>query len=403
MKRFFLFFLLFTLALAGLIYFVALPKAKTHIESLLKDSGFSYAQASEVHFRPTGLIIRSINIDAEGFSRINNLKANIYWPTYFYKKRIDSLIIDQINIISGESNLSSIPFLKRKLDLDDLDKHQIKKLSINQISWDFPLFNYAIRVEAVVNVTTNEQEKNISIDLNANQHELSFSSKWEGKIASNGDSFIDSTIDDFQLNLPSFNLHRSNGWLSYKKEKGETKLSGQIEAGSGSILGLPTKNISFIIGKNEEFYPLIIRAYAAGMEDVRLSSDIQLAKDTIHQNGQMQLSIPNFQKFLDFLKLQKLIEEAPITSSEPLNITISLMPKRRFADGPLPFKIKIMQSADSELDGTLLIYPDTLAVRGTLTTNDDFIGVIKSLTTIKDSQIKEKIIHLDTNLKELML
>jgi hypothetical protein len=197
-------------------------------------------------------------------------------------------------------------------------------------------------------------------------------------------------------------LHRSTGWFSYKNENDGTELSGQLDAGSGSILNLPAKNISFILGKNEQFYPVIIRAYAAGIEDVRMSSDIQLSKDTVYQNGQIKVTIPNFQKFLDYLKSQKIIDISPIATSEQVDMSISLMPKRRFAGGPLPFRVKITQALEPELEGTLLIYPDTLDVRGSMKTNDDFIGIIKSLTPVNDNQIKENIIHLDTNLKPLI-
>lgn len=402
MKRFFLFLLLFILALAALIFFIALPKAKMHIENALKDAGFTYAQASEVHFKPTGMVVENINIDADGFSKITNLKANIFWPTYFFEKEIDSLNIQYVNIISSDSSLNDFPSLKRKLNLKQLDKHQIQKVSVNHISWDFPLYNYAIRVEGNLDISRDSQGKKISMNIDARQHELTFSTKWKGRVNDNGDHFLNSTIEGFQLNLPSLSLHRSTGWFSYKNENDTTDLSGQLDAGSGAIFNLPAKNISFILGKNDQFYPVIIRAYAAGIENVRMSSDIQLSKETIYQNGQIKVTIPNFQKFLDYLKSQKIINISPIATSEQVDMSIALMPKRRFAGGPLPFKVKITRALNPELEGTLLIYPDTLDVRGSMKTNDDFIGIIKSLTPVNDNQIKENIIHLDTNLKPLI-
>ncbi len=80
-----------------------------------------------------------------------------------------------------------------------------------------------------------------------------------------------------------------------------------------------------------------------------------------------------------------------------MNAEMSYMPEKRFAGGPLPFDVTL----NEDLSGAVLIYPDSLDVRGTINAEQNTIGYLKHLFSIPEENMAENVIRLDSNLKKL--
>ncbi len=83
------------------------------------------------------------------------------------------------------------------------------------------------------------------------------------------------------------------------------------------------------------------------------------------------------------------------------NITLSYLPERRFVDGPLPFDVSAQSKGKSILNGTFLIYPKDMEVRGNAQTNKKHTKDIQTLLSIPDEKVSEGTIRLDGSIKGL--
>ncbi|PJF37643.1 MAG: hypothetical protein CUN55_21030, partial [Phototrophicales bacterium] len=92
---------------------------------------------------------------------------------------------------------------------------------------------------------------------------------------------IDFSINNLNARHKLASINRAAGWISYRQTNSKKpEILGQIDAGSGSLSSIPTKNISGIIGQNDENYTLILRAQAAGINDVDFYSDVTFGEDS---------------------------------------------------------------------------------------------------------------------------
>ena len=404
MKRLAFFFLLICLIFAAVVYFIAIPKTENKIQTALKDIGFSQTGNVDVKFSLHGAYVAKINLDDDGFNYLEGLKTDIFWPSFIFNSTLENLTIDKIQIISGSSPYKNLMRLKHRLTPRKINAINLEKLKIKKIIWNTPLAKSAIRFEAkaLLEKESDNNRKKISFSIKTTQHELAFQSQWQGWISSDDKLKLDGRFEGIKVNLPSLRINRGAGWVAYDGQGDSDDFSGEIEAGSGALFNFPLKNIAATIGQNQDMHPLLFRAEAAGLEGVRLSADVNISQNTNKQNMQANLQIDDFNDFLLFLKEKKLIQNAPIVDSDRTHINLIFLPERRFAEGPLPFQASVVRQNKAALDGTLLLYPKTLNVRGTLNSNNEFIDILKSITPLKDSQINDNVIRIDENFQSIL-
>lgn len=405
MKKLFITLICATGVFFASLYFVALPKAKSVIEKSLKDVGFTHVKIEKAQIKPFGLSIKKIILDKEGFSHISDLDAQFFWPAYLFQSSIETLTIGEINIVSITDNVKSVFYLTQKLNLSGLVNIPTNTLQARKISWETKTSEGILNFEGAITVQGNQDERIIQASLKTNQKQIGFDSQWTGSINNEGAILADGKVHSLHVDYGPLKINRANGWMLYKEDEKDISFSSQMEAGNGKFFDVPINNISLLIGHEEDRRPILFRADASGIEDVRLVVDIDWSEKMENEAMVATLNVDNLSDFLKYLKNLELVNinaEEISDSFSDTDFMLSYMPEKRFADGPLPFELIVNETSKEAVNGTLLIYPDTLDVRGTTKTNKKFLDLFQELMTISDENITDNVIRLEGNIKSLI-
>lgn len=402
-KLIFILVVLITLSI-GITVFFALPQAKKQITTQLKNIGFPDAVIKKASLSLDGIHINEISLDQDGFNSIIGLSAEIFWPTYIFKKQIKSITIEHIKLSSVLDTPKDAIGISKNIEFSKLSDLPIHLINIKNITWDSATPKGAIRLQADTLIENNDGESNITTTISATQHQLSFSSQWKVKIKTPQEINIEGSIDQLSINYAPLNLHRGTAWLSYQRDNDEIALSAQLDGGNGKIFDVPAKNINLTIGKKNDYYPILFRAQASGIENVNFNADIHYADKIENQIFDLTLDIKNIVDFFTYLKQLNLINTSlEGFENKKTTILLNYLADKRFADGPIPFDLSIDQLDSNKVDGTFLIYPDSLDLRGTATSDPAFRNLLKSLFEISDDNITDDVIRIESNVKSWLL
>lgn len=396
MKQFLISLAFLTSLVAGFIFIIALPRAEKNVEIILTDFGFETADVKKSQFTLTGMTFDLIQLDEEGFSTIKNLKVTLFWPTYFMTRSIDKIEIESLEI-------SALPREFKNFININFGTPPADFINIQNITLDIAIADKALHFKGALNISKQEGgQYNIVGNMNAAQPEISFDGKISGALDTQTPKFnLDGEIEEFNITSTPLTINRGNGWLSYQSNT-QKNISAQMDAGSGSVFNIPAKNLSLIIGQTGLTYPILFRANAAGMDGVKLTSDLIYAADHAQRNFDATLQIENMDKFLEGLKLQNVIAQKPNTDIKKLESRFVYVPEKRFAGGPLPFDLSINTKLLGDLNGTFLIYPDSLDMRGTASGSGEVMNLLQTLFPIPDKNMNGNTMRLDGNLKSLL-
>lgn len=385
--------------------YILVPKALGKIENYFKDAGFHNVQTSNVQFKLSGINIAKIKLDKGGFNAANNVAVGIFWPTYLFTPHIKSIDIKTLSISSTANNPNDILRYQTSFDISHFSKINAETISIDLITWDIATPKTALRIEGDLHLKQDGDLKNIKANLKAAQHELGFTSLWSGTIQDSGDYNVESTFNDLNINTNSFIIKRGTGWVTLESKSQITNINAQLDAGSGNILNIPTKNISFILNQENDYYAVLTRANASDIQSVNLYGDFKFSNDIKNQAFELMLEIGSPNEFISYLKQQNILKNLTNGFSYPsnkINIELLYEPENRFADGPFPFSLNVNKSNKNNLKGTFLIYPSNLDVRGTAQGDQDIINMLQTLFYINKDNISDKNIRFKENLKGLL-
>lgn len=402
MKKILIIFL-FILSLPTIAGFYFLPqKIQTDIENHLKNLGFKEIIIEKTSVGLTSIHTQNIKLDKDGFSTIKSLKARLFWPSYLVKKEIESVTINELVLTSLADDIDGLLLHRKKEeDLDKFFKEPINKLTIEKIIWDIATSQGAFRLEGSLAVQDKEQQKDIRASLQATQKQLTLDSQWAGTWNANNNLQLNGTIESLKLHHSPIKIGRANGWISYNNKDNTHNISGQLDAGSGMIFNIPINDIGLVIGQEKDSFPILFRAQASGVKDATLSIDMRATPDPQQADFSASLNIADTREFLNYLKNQDIKKDIVPENYKEMghtNIQLTYMPTRRFADGPIPFDMRIIQDSKENLKGTFLIYPDSLDIRGTAETKEEILNLLKLLLSIPDKNISENVIRLEGNL-----
>lgn len=405
MKRLLL-FLVFLIALSiGAIFFIAIPKIEKNLEASLKEIGFKHIVIDSTAVNPTGISISQITLDKESFSKAENIKINLFWPEYLFQNEIENIEIERINLSSVTNDFKDLLYIAKQADIKKLSVLEVDELRINNIVWDTATPQGALRFGGDMTLTREETKYHIKADLNAQQRQLSFSSQWTGTFDKDRLE-IDATFDQMSLSHPLLSTHRGSGWLSYATGNSIPLISGQFDAGNGKLFNIPVSNVSLVIGQEADYYPIIFRTEASGVDGVQFNMDMHYSTNIEKQLFSTGLNIEKPKDFFDYLKQNQLLNQ-DIDYSElgdtQTSVKIAYEPKKRFADGPFPFDVVVNNTDKNLLEGTFLIYPNSLDIRGTANSKESFMTFITTLLRIDEKNISDDVVRIDSNLKELLL
>ena len=402
MKKFLLFIVLIFIGLFAFMKFVTIPRAEHKIISLLEETGFDVVSTKEIAFTLNGLIIKQVFLDKDEFNNAENIDVFITWPSYLIGGDIGKITIETLQLSLVMNRPKDILSLKTYVTHDVLKKISSHHIDIKNLILDVALPQKALRFTGNVEVIKDIDRKGqnlIKANLNPSQHDLSFNSQWRVEV--NKDDFLmEAVFESLSAHSAIANLKRGSGFLTIAGGT-DNVVTMQIDAGSGQILDLPLRDVSFILNQTNRDYPATLRAKAANLENINLYGDFVFSNIAENQQFDLVAEIENPTEFVKAIKNTKTSNFS--IPQNPLRIATRYQAKDRFANGPLPFALNVQnqETNDNELNGTFLIYPDSLDVRGAAQGDQSAINFLGMLFNIDQSRIGDDSIRFDENLKNL--
>ncbi len=379
------------------IQIVAIPKAKKDIEAIFTKYGFSSVQIKEAQFNINGLTIPLIKLDKDGFSKIENMQATIFWPTYIFKPEINAIDASNIHVASTTKEIAQNINVIKKLMLNIKSKDDIKRISFKKLTWDVSTQYGPIRLQGDVDYY-NRSVQTLLLNLYAEQNQLAFNSQWQFESNENNEIYAQGNFSDLKVNMPPFVLNRGNGWASLSPEDG---LTAQMDAGNGTLFKLPLQSINLISSSNDDYHDLIIRSKVTGNIGTTLSADVRVSKNINSQDFNMRFQSNDFLALSDYLSQKSVISNSlkEKITFEILLFTADYLKDRRFADGPWPFEINVSNQNSDTATGVFLFYPNSQEMRGSAQGDVPMIDFLKTILAKEGQESSDNIIRLDENLK----
>gem|GEM_PF-2462479 len=406
MKKFFLYIVIFIAVIFAATQFVALPKAQKNIVEYLTAAGFKSVTLNNAKISLNGLTIGNAVLDKDGFNKAKNITVSLLWPEYLFTANIKSIDIEALQISSVTNTPNDFLKYKNYIKINKLSDFPIETLNIEEITWDIATKNTALRINGDLHLNTQDDIKKIDANLNARQHDLSFNSQWSGTINSDKKMNIEGLYDSLNIKTNFLNVNRGTGWVSFEQKDETPKISAQMDAGSGHLLKVPVKNISLLLDQNGDSYPVILRAQSSSLENHNLYGDFSFSKTPEKQAFEILLKLDNPNKFVSTLRQQNILNDKTnnkVIPNTKTDIYLTYVPENRFIDGPLPFNLTTKNNEDRTVsNGTFLIYPNSLDLRGTIQGEPQIISLIETLFTIDPDNVSDGNLRLDENIKSLL-
>lgn len=383
------------LVLSAIWLFLVPSFAQSKIETLLAETGQKKAVIGSLSVHPSYILAEDIRLDRDGFNRIDSLKTSINLKNF----SIESI---EIGTLSTSHEIKSFPSL-----LVSLGRFQntlpAGDLSIETLRSDFATPHGDIRIESSLKISAQKEGKRrIEAKVKAKQYQLGFDTKWSGFIDAEGKLHLEGEILDGRLNIGPARLARLSGWLAYSAQKDTNALSGQIDAGSGTLFNLPLQNIGLVLGGDFQNLDLLFRTGLSGVPGFAFSIDAQTSPEKSVFESVLKISdTKNLFAYLEKRKKGKILPQA-LQEYGPVSFHLSYLEERRFEGGPLPFSLSAQTKEESSLSGHLLFYPGTLEIRGSAEMEEDIAKALQDYLSIPEKNRSGGVLRLDGSIKDLL-
>ena len=398
MRRFRFIISLILLAVLAIIAWRAPSIAKDKATEYLRQAGFTYVEIGGTSFGLSSVTLTNIKLDREGFDKIDTLMVTFDLPHF----NLRDVAMDGLQITRPYFNSNSLAIKKENI----IPFLPPGELIIKDAHADYATKFGDLRLETSIWVdgATNSPRK-IRAETKARQYQLSFDTSWKGEIAPDMDIRLDGEVSDGRIRMGPASANRLSGWLSLMLTDTLPQISGQIDAGSADISGIPLKHVSLTAGQTGQNLSLIFRAEAAGIEGTSLSADMDISpvQSSFNSNLDVKDGPAFFQRLIDekLLTKEHLTEE--LKNTPDFHAAITFEPQKRFAGGPLPFTTTVTSGKTGKklLSGNLLIYPEKMDIRGTAEVSKGMVGPVQKLFSIPEDKISGTFLRLDGSLKSL--
>jgi len=384
---------------ATALAFVKIPGiAKSKLESKLHAAGFPLAQVGSIDLGPSSLSAQSIKLDQYGFDEVKTLQADVNWINFMTSGDLNSLSLSGVKLGRDASTIG--PDVRQMIgNLLLLPGYRV---SVNDATIDITTDFGEIRVtmEGTVQPDPETSQHIINARVQSSQFQLGFDSTWKGTLSAETGLDLSAEIVDGRLNIGPLRVSRYNGWAGIAMKDAGYTLESQMDAGSATFMDVPLQNLSLVTSYGAGMTNIIFRSGISGMPDVLFTADL-LRNDT----GPVftaALSGQNLGMFLDY------IEEATGRPKEirpelvdfaSFRFKMDFESDKRFVGGPLPFFIGLASNDQSVMQGNILVYPDTLEVRGSLETSDELALAFQDYFKISSENMRQNYIRLDGDLR----
>lgn len=340
------------------------------------------------------VIAQDVKLDQYGFDGIAALGADINWLSFLFGGKIGGLTIEGVSLGRDAANIG--PGVRQLLStLLNLPYYRIRIANFTlDVTTDFG--EIRLTGDALVNTDNDAAERDIKINLKAEQYQLGFESEWQGALKNNGELDLTASVEGGRLNAGPLRISRFNGWIGATASAGKYEWQSQMEAGAATFMDVPLQKLSMVNEYKNGTSSGIFRSGVAGLNDVLFTADLTKAENA--DNFTAILSGKNLGNFLDYIEEttgQKKVIQNQLIESGAFSLTTKFEPEKRFVGGPLPFSIALSTDNKETLGGNLLFYPDTLDVRGSLETAPGMAQALQDYFKIPSANIKQNFIRLD--------
>ena len=397
-RRNILFFLALLAALLSLyIVMVEIPgRARGQLSAMLASAGFEDARINHIDFNPSGFTASGIKLDRHELDVIQRVDVTLSWPRFFYASDIEAVSVSGVKISITE-NQFSVPAQKIFQNLLKLPPYRIAVSDVT-IDLNSEVGSLRFLLDAGANTDNNAASRDVTARLRADQYQLGFESEWSGVLLANGTLDISGNVTDGRLNAGPARISRINGWSALTVAADQFALQGQLAAGSASFMDIPLQDLTLVADRSVDQGNALIRFGISGVPDVRFSGDYTLVA------GQS-----SFESSLEGAHLGRFLKtvagatggRAPrgaLSAAEPFSLRAIFQPERRFAGGPLPFALTL-QTGTIVNEGTVLFYPDSFDLRGSIETGSSLASDLQNYFKIPSENIKQNFVRLDGNAK----
>lgn len=394
-KKTILFFLLVAALVGG--WFYGVPKiAHGKIESYLTQAGYRPHSIGEVIVRPPYILASNIQLDRDGFNTIGLLRAKIADASLTPVE----VRVDNLRTATTVENLASVFRLIGAFQ-KSLPEGAV---TIEKMISDFATPYGDLRLEATLTLEAPNESgaRIIGAVVRARQYQLSFDTRWTGSIGPGDAMSLDAQILDGRFNMGPARMSRLAGWFTWNAPAGSAAtLAGQIDAGSGTLFDLPLQDMALTIGGTTQDTDILFRTGLSGTDTMRLSMDTKITPSGTSYDA--VLDIKDTDLFFSHVQtLQPKDVPQDLRFLGPLRVYFDYREDRRFTGGPLPFELRASNNDKNIAKGNILIYPDTLELRGSAEMEEALaIAVQKYLGIAPDKRIGGGL-RLDGDIKRLM-
>lgn len=241
-----------------------------------RQNGFPEANISSISMIPSGVMIEKISLDGHEFSTVDDIVISLNWIDFIKSRKINSLEVKDISLtaeLDEEGNLkiagwdATLP--KSKISSGLFPIHSVL---IQGVTVDLSTSQGNIRLQGKMSLETpSSSEQNIEYALWGQQHQLSFDAKGSGKILSNGDISLSTTLNEGRLNLPNIELSRASGEVNFNKynQSPTPHVTGKLLAGKINTLGALLQNVTIDLD-TQKSESLTFKTSPAGFKDIEI-------------------------------------------------------------------------------------------------------------------------------------
>lgn len=378
MKKFLIVTVLLSIAVAfyGIVFVPAY--AEKQVVTFFKDAGFNDITIGKTNKSLFEVTLKNIKLDKDGFNTIDDLTIN---PNIFLQ-HIDSITISKITYTDVIENMN-LQKARNWITLNRIRSMPVKQLSVEHAEFNLGTNFGDIRVEAKTLIKEKEDgAKSVQAVIWARQYQLAFEIPVSGIIKPEQDYIFESAYNDGKLNIGPLRVSRLNGWASAKSENdNETIFATQLDAGSARIFNIPLNSLFFTYSQSPHSVSSVLRTQVSGLTSSKLAGDYNFSEDK--ESGSVFFELQNTDDVKKFLKILNNDTEQSYTrlGKKPLLLSATYQPDRSFASGPIPFEIELSTYDLSEtlLKGNVVLYPETLEIKGRLLGQNDAITDVKKL------------------------
>lgn len=400
-RAIFLLSVLGMIALGVVIASVQIPSmAETRIKTILGDAGFTGAIIDDLDLQSGGLVAKGIKLDSHGFDTIENLRADFSWPSFLFQQKVGAVEINGLSL-SRDAKHSRGMLQNAVIHLGKISGH---RLTINNAKLDIKTAFGDLRFtgNATINPPDASGVQVIGANITADQYQLGFNSKWQGRINADGNIMLNADFVDGRLHFGPLSITRFNGWAGAEIAGGTLSLQTQFGAGGAMLFNVPLQDVSMTSEINNQGSTLVYRAAMAGRPDVLLSVDMTGAKDG--KTFETLLKGNNLGAFLEDVS-ERIMDNravpAGLNINKPFALSSSYQHDRRFEGGPLPFSLSFKAGEESLLSGNYLIYGDEMDIRGSAEGRPNVAQALQQFFQIGGTHVEGRLIRLDGDLSPL--